>query len=1018
MVKRSNAMAEETSKLARGTSRAHYGGLRLFFVLAVIMSVFYYFCGAQAMGGEKTMETSRNFQINGSFEYTTNPDIPDYWAGTGNNFYSWGLPVDMCTEKGISEFREKFLLDKTTALHGNNSLRVQAPFHVMSMGMAVATGQDYTVSVYLKSDVSALKARIGATERDAGKLLLSNEVTAGPAWQRFEFVLREYPHNSMSVFIQPVDPGKLWVDAIQIEPGNKATPFKPCWYDVGFTQPQTPIHGQPETTKINPVVELKSPLAVPPKLDGILDERLWEKAPMVSMNDYLGAPATTETTVKICHDSENIYLGFECSDPGQAEGRGDSIEIFIDLLGLGEPFYQFVFDAGGKKSNYRHSVSGLHDWGWQADWQVATKMGRDRWTAEVAIPLATMPDYKELAGVQSLRMNFCRNYPAGNEKYLCWAPVQVGFLEPESFGTVAFGAGNAQKFNYQVAAPVMKCADAAEDIFSLSFSIANQTEKEEKIYAIACLERNDQVPQLKTRKIALSANAPTTVEFSGFTIKELFCRVDLMLINENGEKLKHLRRLMDVPRPMRVYSEYSFYTTEKEARVVVDFNCNAEYLDNKSLLLATKLPGQKELNKKTFVPEKKSGRQMFSIPVDKLPPGHTYVVEAQLVEVGKEKEILMKAESDLVKYRPHKVEVKINRINRGIYLNGEPYLPYGILISIFENEQLQYYRNCGFDYVCFVSHWRGVEKNLEFLANCEKIGLNAIAFHVSRPGSISPDEAARQYRSCPSLIGIVPNDEEASLDVYRVVTQVKNVYPEILNCGNHNFVSYQAFGNRLRGFPGDVLSIDRYPLLTLPKGRPQTISEIYSVERCIEIMDRDGKRERLPLFFWLQAGERFSKEPTVVELTWMNYILLVNHCVGFTYFSTIPHSRYVWERMQSLNREIQSLKPALFTLEEEPPIVLADERTRNYIRVLPKKLDDTVTLICVNRIVEEVIASLDLGPAGVAGGTEVEVLFEGRKIKVGDDGILRDGFAPLARHVYEIKLPEKKRASVIEKKES
>lgn len=939
----------------------------------------------------------RNYQINGSFEYATNPDIPDCWAGTGRFYRSNGLPWGMCDEDGIREFREKFRLDHAAARHGQQSLCLQRPFHLLGMQMDVPADRDYTVSLYMKGEFRNRRVKIAVAERDTQALSSETVVLVAREWSRYQLHLDRYPHGRLSVFVVPLDTGKLWVDAVQIESGTEATPFKPCWYDKGFTLPQPVVHPGPGAGGI-PQLVLGQPTTKPPVIDGVPDEPVWENSPGVSMHDYMGAPASVETRVKAAYDDKTLYLAFTCADPGNARGMGDSIEIFFDVLGIGDPYYQFIFDAKGAKHNYR-SLRGIHEWAWEADWHVAVQTADAEWTAEVGIPFAVFPDTAEMAQLQELRMNVCRNYAPGPEKYLSWAPVTVGFLEPEHFGRVTLGDdANA------LAVPdiALDVSNAADSLFNLNFTVQSGRQASQQINAAVCLEEQGQAVQCKAVQFGLRPGEPQTVSLAGFKIKSARCRATVICTNTKGEKLKHLRAFLDVPHPMRLYPEYSYYTTEKDARIVVEFNTQP-LPEGGRLVLTLRLAGYPtKLAEEQFSPDRAGGRQIFSVPVGGRGPGHVFALEGRLLdEAG---HTLMRAGATLLKHKPNDPEVKINRINRGIYLNGEPYIPYGILTPYYDMKQLRFYRKSGFDFISFVSHWHSPEKGLEFLTNCEHAGINAVAFHVARPGRVPPPEAAALYRHSRSLIGFIPNDEESDRQVYGIAVRNNVTYPHILSCINHNFTSYRAFANRLDGFPGDVLSIDRYPLCMLPKGRPHTTSEIYSVERCIEMMDRDGKRERMPLFFWLQAGERFSKEPTPEELTWIHYILLANHCVGFTYFAGMPASSCAWDRMVSLNREIQSLKPYLFTLEPEPEIGFANEESLSYIRVLPKTLEDELLLICVNRAMKPIGAAIDLSDiAHVTPGTAA-VLFEGRSVPVDAGNVLRDRFGPLHRHVYKLSL--------------
>ena len=317
--------------------------------------------------GSLGAETAENYQINGSFEHATNPDIPDCWAGTGRFYRSNGMPWELCDENGINGFREKFKLDGNTAFHGKNSICIQRPFHLLGMQMGVPPENDYTVSLYMKGEFRNRQVKIAVTDRDTQKLYKEEVVVVADEWTRHQLQLDDYPHGKLCLFVVPLDTGKLWVDAVQIEVGKKATAFVPCWYDKGFTLPQPIVHPRPGAESI-PELTIEKPTATPPTIDGILDDLIWESSPVVSMNDYMGAPATVETLVRMAYDEKMVYLGFSCADPGNARGTGDSMEIFFDVLGIGDPFYQFIFDARGGKHNYR-SLRGIHEWTWKADWK-------------------------------------------------------------------------------------------------------------------------------------------------------------------------------------------------------------------------------------------------------------------------------------------------------------------------------------------------------------------------------------------------------------------------------------------------------------------------------------------------------------------------------------------------------------------------------------------------------------------------------------------------------------------------
>lgn len=983
-----SSMADGGERIVRGFAGVKRQALIVGIALLAVSGI------AQA----QSQTATENIQINGSFEYATNPSIPDYWAGTGRFYRSNGLPAEFRSEDGRALFRKSFHLDTSTAHHGERSIRIARPCFLLSMPAKVAPKTDYTVSLWLQGEFASRQVRLAVTPRDTHNPVLEKVVTVDTEWTRHDLLLEDYAHSQISLQVIPLDSGKIWVDSVQIEAGREASAFRPSPYDAGFKLPQPVVHPEPGALE-PPRLILGEPVASPPTIDAKLDESVWANTQPVTMSDYMGTPTSVLTEVRMAYDKQALYLHITCADPGQAGGIGDSLEILIDVMGIGDPYYQFILDAQGNQRNFR-SLRGIHQWDWQADWKAATQMGDGAWTAEIAIPFAAMPDTLTMANLSSLRVNVCRNYAPGPEKYLSWAPVRVGFLEPEGFGHVILGASDTTLALDNL---TLIETNAPESRFMATVTASNRTPQAKRIHLTVSVEESGQAVQAKSIAVDLPPTVSQQVTVPGFTLTSKRSRITLLASNTDGQVLTQKRQFLDVPHAMELYTEYSYYTDEPTARIVAEFGDTFDLPDDAILELTLRVAGYPtKLTTKSFSPAAHGDQQIFELPIANRQPGQIFEVDGRLLAA--DWTLLAKADAKLFKHRPHPTEVKINRINRGLYLNGEPYIPYGIQVPSMDLQQLRDYRKVGFDFINFISHWNSPEQGIEFLTDCEQAGVNAIAFHVARPHRISPPEAVERYRDQKSLIGFVPNDEESDPQVYDIAIRNQVGNPYLLTAINHNFTSYRAFHNRLDGLPGDVLSIDRYPLLALPKGRPHTTSEIYSVERCIEMMDQDGQRERMPSVFWLQGGERFAKEPTPQEITWLNYILLVNHCVGFTYFGGMPASESLWQRMISLNQEIQQLKPYLFSLEAEPHIQFANDESRHFISVLPKVVGDELLLICVNRAMTPIDAAIDLSGLERFAPGSAAVLFERRAVPVKADGIVQDRFEPLARHVYKLRL--------------
>ncbi len=943
-----------------------------------------------------------NHQINGSFEYASNPDIPDFWVGLGRWTRSAnGIPGEMLTEKNVKEFEEKFFLDDSTAYEGKKSLRVQAPFFVGSSSMDVTPAKDHVLSVYLKSSRENMMVALSAAHMDREKPYLTQEISVSTGWKRFELKLPTYPNDKVSILVHPLDSGKLWVDAVQIEEGLEATPFKPSYFDEGFTKPQPLIHLGAERGTEAPSVRIPAPSPTAPVVDGTL-EGAWEQAPSVKLNTMMGAPSETPTQVKLLYDAENIYLAFECEDPRGADGKGDSIEIFMDLLGVGSPYYQFIFDPSGKKYNYR-SVEGKHEWSWKADWQVAVKKNEKGWTAEVAIPFSVMPESKEVARMESLRMNFCRNYSAGPEVHLGWAPVHGTFLEPENFGTVFLAGDGAPSF--EVKNVKLVGTDATDNRFDLTFDTENNFPDAKLLTFIVNVESKSAAVQSRAQKATLNPKKKELISFKGFRISDDRCRVGLSILGEDGKTIKQLRTFLDTPHSLKVFPEYSYYTSEDSARIKVLYTGDMNMKDTIVRLSVNLDPLPRVLvkQKHPFVLEKS---HIYTLPLNALKKAHTYTLDARLVDsAGKE---LAKATCDITRRDPNHTELKVNHFNRGLYLNGPPYIPYGYQIWLLDDEQLRYYKKLGHDYICYTGHWGDASKNHRFLALCDQLGLKVMDFHAVRPDADAPGKMLAELKNHPSLFATTPVDECVDKMVPGILADAKSANPYLLCYKNDNVAGYRFWRSQLDGLPGEALSIDRYPLIYLAKGLPQTTSLIYTFERAIEMMDADGQRERKPVFMWMEAAEAHSKEPTKQELTWFHYIAVVNHCMGFTYFGGVPMSRFARQTIKGLDDELKAIQPFLFSFEEDPKISLVNKRSENLIRILAKKLDKQMLVICVSRATEPVDAEIDLAAILNTKPSNASVLFEGRAVKIGVDFKLRDTFPPLGRHVYKIDLPNAK----------
>jgi len=148
--------------------------------------------------------------------------------------------------------------------------------------------------------------------------------------------------------------------------------------------------------------------AVPPAIDGVLDDEVWKQAPMpsgdwVSYSPLRGdnmSPAL-RTEVRIAYDDRNLYFAFHCFDNEPDKIRttisrrdnafnDDWIAMSLDSAGTGQTAYHlFVNPSGIQMDALNTSASGEQ---FDADlvWYSVGRVTDDGYVVEVRLPLQTI----------------------------------------------------------------------------------------------------------------------------------------------------------------------------------------------------------------------------------------------------------------------------------------------------------------------------------------------------------------------------------------------------------------------------------------------------------------------------------------------------------------------------------------------------------------------------------------------------------------------------------------------------
>lgn len=143
------------------------------------------------------------------------------------------------------------------------------------------------------------------------------------------------------------------------------------------------------------------------KVDGSLDEPIWEKAPetgdFIQFGPDRGKPSSVRTRVKILYDERFIYFGFICDDPqpekivaritkrDEEVKTDDAVYVMIDTYHDRRNSYYYVTNLLGTQRDGRIAENGkTTDITWDGIWKSAGQRTDFGWTVEVAVDLSSL----------------------------------------------------------------------------------------------------------------------------------------------------------------------------------------------------------------------------------------------------------------------------------------------------------------------------------------------------------------------------------------------------------------------------------------------------------------------------------------------------------------------------------------------------------------------------------------------------------------------------------------------------
>ncbi len=173
----------------------------------------------------------------------------------------------------------------------------------------------------------------------------------------------------------------------------------------------------------------------PPKIDGVLDDEVWKKAPIatgfIQDSPNPGKKASQETEVRVLYDNTALYISATMHDVSKDsimrelsqrdnEGNTDIFAVFLDTYNDDQSGYGFVVHPTGVQWDARYSQAQGQDVSWDAVWVSEVTMDHNGWYVEMKIPYSAIrfPE-KE---IQEWGINFSRKIKRFRE-FSHWSPI-------------------------------------------------------------------------------------------------------------------------------------------------------------------------------------------------------------------------------------------------------------------------------------------------------------------------------------------------------------------------------------------------------------------------------------------------------------------------------------------------------------------------------------------------------------------------------------------------------------------
>ncbi|MHC4872376.1 MAG: hypothetical protein ACYTFY_11065 [Planctomycetota bacterium] len=721
------------------------------------------------------------------------------------------------------------------------------------------------------------------------------------------------------------------------------------------------------------ITEIDIPVvSQPPRIDSDLNDQVWQKA--LTLTGFYQYPeynkADVQTTVWLSRDNSWLYIAVRCHDP-KSQGESfrqlskvrdeavhstdDAIEVFIDAGTGGEKCAHLFVSVGNVQADQLR-IKNRRDRAWnlpfissaKADPHVDTSKG---WSAELAIPLALLPSGK---GQWKINIGRTRRIVTPVE-FTCLAklPVKSSFYNPQHFVTIKgmtnfkaddafapmFGAVEAKTFTlkdgkrgYPVALEVENLSGRAGKVEVVFQDLPPRGQGRQITQIVKLLAY-----QKKPVSFLVPVDAPgNRAAWAG--IRKPGSEGWLQKMTVGG---------MDSLLPMSGYLNRNYYTAEKQAVAHVELEFPAEEIKRDGLTLAGVLLDDSGRQLESVQVACQGRDNTVSLTLTKLPAGEYPVTltlkNRQQVELGQLALTLVKRVPS-----PEGVnEIKIDRHNRSLLVNGKPFFPLGVFgvgywgtytgwqKKMF-NTQLDYFKQAGFNsYIDWQGYGKGRGTIQEAFSRMDAVAERGFKTFVLPYGFLPeltysnpkfPQTAAgvirkmpgiiNQVKTHPSVIGYYHLDEPPANLALKGKKSIDNILEEFTDKIRETDPYHPVWMSLTREIVNpawfetvaDLLGSHNYYYVSAP----ETLNWI---PQWCEMINRHAKRANGPTMLAVNLeyyyGDGVYWRPS--EQRAASYFALVHGAKSLFYFAGPFTHKTTLQTQRELSREILEISPTLLS---------------------------------------------------------------------------------------------------------